>query len=429
MFSKFTEFVRLLLAAPGRIGSLDARTQDIANNTAQMAAAQLRIEQGLQLLEAGIEERLQSVESYLGVRHNRIEERLQSMGSDLGAGHNRIEERIQSMESDLGAWPNRIEARLQSFENDLGGRHNRLDQVLLGIENGVGEGINRLGGRLNEMETSAFESGNRIVSELNEFRNVILPEMSGEVHEAAAAVMAHAGVAAARDSARPRPDHDASLTIDVALERARHAFPELYPQWKARLDATAGAFATTKIGNAANVGDAYTRLFKAFVERLAKGQILDAGCGPFGVPTYLADIPVGRLSGLEPLPFAPSGDFACVRGIGEYLPWADGAFETVISATSLDHCLSLSGTLAEFRRVLAPGGEILLWIGSSPGAPAFDETDASCPGSDEFHLFHFDVSWFDSFLEDRFEIRETQRYRRVGYSHVFYRLSPKRAYV
>jgi ubiquinone/menaquinone biosynthesis C-methylase UbiE len=150
---------------------------------------------------------------------------------------------------------------------------------------------------------------------------------------------------------------------------------------------------------------------------------LDVGCGPFGLPFYLEGFPPEQFAGLEPLP-ANTADVQIVRGISEYLPWPDHSFATVISATSLDHCLSLDRSLAEVIRVLKPGGRFLLWIGSNPGSPPFRPLDPAFTPADQYHLFHFDTSWFEPLLSQSFVIEDRARFDRGSYSHVFYCLTP-----
>ena len=135
---------------------------------------------------------------------------------------------------------------------------------------------------------------------------------------------------------------------------------------------------------------------------------------------YLQAYPGELISGIDPLQPKQGVDFELVRGISEYLPWPDGSFSTVISATSLDHCLSLRRSLEEMIRVLCPNGTLLLWIGSKPGAPEYNPDDSDFIPADQFHLFHFDEQWFDPLLERTLEITHRFKFIKAGYSHIFY---------
>jgi ubiquinone/menaquinone biosynthesis C-methylase UbiE len=161
-------------------------------------------------------------------------------------------------------------------------------------------------------------------------------------------------------------------------------------------------------------------VFRGFVERYAHGRVLDVGCGIFGRPYYLSSYPAELISGIDPLKPEQSPDFEFVRGISEYLPWPDASFSTVISATSLDHCLSLDRSMAEIRRVLRPKGCFLLWIGSNPGAPKYEPNQPNFAPADQYHLFHFDVRWFEPMLSEAFTMVDRVEFHKVGYRHVMY---------
>ncbi len=47
-------------------------------------------------------------------------------------------------------------------------------------------------------------------------------------------------------------------------------------------------------------------------------------------------------------------------GFGENLPWPDGSFDTILSFDVLEHVRSVEATLRECRRVLRPGGRLLV---------------------------------------------------------------------
>jgi SAM-dependent methyltransferase len=265
-------------------------------------------------------------------------------------------------------------------------------------------------------------------SRLNKMENVELPNVLREIHEMKGMAL-HAQAArvdrkawAPRSIERYRPARAKSL--DDYLRRAKKDFRVVYGHWHDRLQATQRAFAKTKVGNAAHAGDLYSRMFRDFVEVHGAGRILDVGCGVFGRPYYLRGFPRELISGIEPLPMQDACDFELVRGISEYLPWPDHSFSTVVSATSLDHCMSLERSLAEMVRVLSPDGRILLWIGSISGAPKYEAALPDFHPADQFHLFHFDVGWFEPMLVARFEISDRLEFLHGSFSHVFYALRP-----
>lgn len=57
---------------------------------------------------------------------------------------------------------------------------------------------------------------------------------------------------------------------------------------------------------------------------------------------------------------------AFVRGVGEHLPFPDSAFDAIAAVWSLNHCAQPSAAIAEARRVLAPGGLLVLVLDDVP---------------------------------------------------------------
>jgi len=204
------------------------------------------------------------------------------------------------------------------------------------------------------------------------------------------------------------------------LAQAEAEFPRVYPLWKERLDATKEAFVRTKVGNAAHAADPRSRLFRSLVEVHTTGRVLDVGCGVFGRPYYLMSYPAELISGLEPLASFEMPDFELVRGISEYMPSRDESFSTIISATSLDHCMSLDRSLAEMRRVLRPGGKLLLWVDSVPGAAQYTPNEPKFESVDQYHLFHFDTAWFEPMLTERLQMVERVELRKREFNRVMY---------
>jgi hypothetical protein len=63
-------------------------------------------------------------------------------------------------------------------------------------------------------------------------------------------------------------------------------------------------------------------------------------------------------------------------------------------------------TFSEIRRVLRPGGYFVTWVGFVPGAPRYDPTSPAITAIDEFHLFHFDRTWFLDVVRKHFKVEE-----------------------
>lgn len=102
-------------------------------------------------------------------------------------------------------------------------------------------------------------------------------------------------------------------------------------------------------------------------------QVLDVACGPGLVTQCALDLvgTSGSVIGLDPsigmLHEAQKGPCRnLVRGVGERLPFPDGHFDFLSMGYALRHVPDLRSAFAEYRRVLKPGGIVLLLEISRP---------------------------------------------------------------
>ena len=96
-------------------------------------------------------------------------------------------------------------------------------------------------------------------------------------------------------------------------------------------------------------------------------HMLDVACGPALVAQCARDVvgPFGRVIGLDPsigmLREAQKGPCRnLVRGIGEQLPFPDRSFDFLSMGYAMRHVSDLKTAFSEYRRVLKPGGIVLL---------------------------------------------------------------------
>lgn len=111
-------------------------------------------------------------------------------------------------------------------------------------------------------------------------------------------------------------------------------------------------------------------------------RILDVGCGTGYLLRLLASRcpEAAELAGVDPAPGmikvaaasgapdaavapgAPAGDerLKFSAGVAEQLPYRDGSFDLVVSATSFDHWSDQAAGLRECHRVLVPDGHLVL---------------------------------------------------------------------
>lgn len=214
------------------------------------------------------------------------------------------------------------------------------------------------------------------------------------------------------------------LPFEQSLVLLEKLNDRLFPIWQDLFIAGSRSYVEHRLGSCSHRDHHYAKLFGAYVSLFAKGSVLDIGCGPHGIPAYLASLDIHNLYGLEPLPIDTQNRFQVRRGFNEFIPWADCQFDTVVSGTSLDHVLSLEKSLQEVRRVLRPAGRYLVWIASIPGAAEFKENASDWKAVDSYHLFHFDRVWVEPCFEKYFNIADVTIVTQPGFDHVFYCLTP-----
>jgi ubiquinone/menaquinone biosynthesis C-methylase UbiE len=131
------------------------------------------------------------------------------------------------------------------------------------------------------------------------------------------------------------------------------------------------------------------RVVRRMVARYATpdAPILDAGCG---TGLNLRHLPAGS-TGVDINPRnvellnARLPDHNVVLGDVEALPFDDASFGTVLCTEVIEHIPDPAAALAEYRRVLQPGGVL---IGSVPARSAIWKLrflSSTCPHSEPFH--------------------------------------------
>ena len=124
-------------------------------------------------------------------------------------------------------------------------------------------------------------------------------------------------------------------------------------------------------------GDLYRRQALLRVGLAPGMSLLDAGAGTGAVAAAAQEIvgTRGRVVALDPSlgmlgRAAARGVRRRVRGVAEALPFPAGRFDRLSMGFALRHVADLRATFAEYRRVLTPGGALLL-LEITPPASAF----------------------------------------------------------
>jgi SAM-dependent methyltransferase len=112
-------------------------------------------------------------------------------------------------------------------------------------------------------------------------------------------------------------------------------------------------------------------------------RVLDLGCGEGQIARLAveggADLVVGLDAAAAQLVEAVrrGGGVRYARGRAERLPFADEAFDAVVTCLVLEHVSDLDGAVAEVARVLAPGGRFVLFANhplfQTPGSGWIDD--------------------------------------------------------
>lgn len=158
--------------------------------------------------------------------------------------------------------------------------------------------------------------------------------------------------------------------------------------------------------------------------KLERGRLLDVGCGPGNFRFAFEGKPVDYV-GLDPIPLAEVEDFVYLRGLGEWLPFADDQFAAVTVLSSLDHFNDVDAFCREVVRILEPGGRfhllqsvhevrgpvsLLKWLAHEAKDLYEDRTTKAVHREAPKHMNEYETDALRRQLERHFEIVAEDRF-------------------
>ena len=139
----------------------------------------------------------------------------------------------------------------------------------------------------------------------------------------------------------------------------------------------------------------------AFVAPIVRGaRVLDAACGE-GYGSFLLAHAAARVTGVDISTDAiahareryPRENLEFIHGSVAELPLPDASVDAIVSFETIEHLAAQREMLAEFRRVLAPSGVLVI---SSPNRPVYNEGGAV---ENHFHVKELDRGELKALLD------------------------------
>ena len=143
-----------------------------------------------------------------------------------------------------------------------------------------------------------------------------------------------------------------------------------------------GPSASAYLTSAAHAQGADLQKLAQLLQGQREAQVLDVGCGA-GHASFAVAPQVGQVTAYDLSPQMLDvvareaarralHNVAVKEGAAESLPFADAAFDAVLTRFSAHHWSDLAASLAEIRRVLKPGGRFIAIDVMAPARPLFD---------------------------------------------------------
>lgn len=216
---------------------------------------------------------------------------------------------------------------------------------------------------------------------------------------------------------------EGALSLEQSFAELERIAPRAYAVWIKLFEAGKQAYLSDPVHNLCVDGNSMDKAFDIFGKLYLDkpGYLLDIGCGPQAVPSYLRNFPVENIFGMDPLPPFEKHPFAFSQNIAEYIPYENEQFDYVVLGTSLDHVLLLDKALDEMYRVLKKDGVLLVWAATLEKvmeSKPYDPYGENIEAVDEYHMFHIAPQWFEKLMKEKWmkDSHYSDRYRNHFYA-------------
>jgi len=278
--------------------------------------------------------------------------------------------------------------RLETIEMRMGAMSGEIIDLTSANSNNLLTLLNELSMRVWRLE-HAVASGT-----LND--DIVVEDRLNRARLAERRIRRHRGGEIIGTATRPRLDMRRVRSVDEQWRALKRAAPLNFRMYQEAFEAGAESYLNLPDTSCSTDRHQESGAFRDFLAPYLVGNILDIGCGPQAMPSYLAGADMDNVWGMDPLParLGEQHPFSFYQGFGEFLPFADKSFDLVVSGTTIDHYYLLDKGLHEAHRVLRPGGIFAVWISLIEGSPVYDPYSSTITAQDDEHLYHIDPAWF-----------------------------------